>query len=98
MSVEPREHLSITCYSLGTVFLIDFVYGVPESYLRGLPHILLTLVFLLVVWPLVFYRWIALIRCSANTRRKRLFAILLVNVCILIAFSIMLTIVFYAVV
>lgn len=97
-SIVPREHLAITCYALGTVLLIDFVYGIAGGYIQGLPHMLLTLVFLLVVFPLVFYRWIALIRCSANTSRKRLFAILLVNVCVLIAFSIMLTIVFYAVV
>ncbi len=98
VGVVPREHLAIACYALGTMVVIDFVYGVSETYVRGIPHMLLTLYFLVVVWPWFFYRWIALIRCSARTSRKRVCVILVVNGCVLIAFSILVPIVVYAVV
>ena len=98
--VVPREHLSINCYALGTTLVVDFAYGVAEICIDGIgiPHILLTAVFVLAFFPLVFYRWIVLMRRSANTDYKRFCAILFVSACILIALSIVFVLVFYSMV
>jgi len=96
VSIDPRSYLSITCYMLGTVVLVDSVYGVVERFLPFVLHVIITIVSLFIAFPYVLYRWFMLTRCLLMISRKRLCLILVIDIFVFITFTIIFAFVLYA--